>query len=53
MTSHAGTNAIVERDTGKVLTVRVSSVKGSRNGNFTFTITLADGDICRVSYIQR
>jgi major membrane immunogen (membrane-anchored lipoprotein) len=53
VTSHAGTTAVVLRDTGKVLIVRVKSAAHSRNGTFTFTITLADGDTCRVHYIQR
>jgi major membrane immunogen (membrane-anchored lipoprotein) len=53
VTSHAGTTALVTRDTGTVLVVRVTSAAHSRNGTFTFTITLADGDTCRVHYIQR
>lgn len=53
VTSHAGTSAVVLRDTGTVLVVRVTSAAGSRNGTFTFTITLSDGDTCRVHYIQR
>jgi hypothetical protein len=53
VTSHAGTTAVVLRDTGKVLIVRVKSAAHSRNGTYTFTITLADGDTCRVHYIQR
>lgn len=53
VTSHAGTSAAVLRDTGTVLIVRVKSVVHSRNGTFTFTITLSDGDTCQVHYIQR
>ncbi|MGC2176206.1 MAG: hypothetical protein WA614_12185 [Acidimicrobiales bacterium] len=53
VTSHAGTSAVVLRDTGTVLIVRVKSAARSRNGTFTFTITLADGDTCQVRYIQR
>jgi major membrane immunogen (membrane-anchored lipoprotein) len=53
VTSHAGTTAVVTRDTGKVLVVRVKSAAHSRNGTFTFTITLSDGDACRVHYVQR
>jgi ribosomal protein L21E len=53
VTSHAGTTAVVLRDTGTVLIVRVKSAARSRNGTFTFTITLADGDTCQVRYIQR
>lgn len=51
--SHRGTSAVVVRDTGTALVVRVTSARGSRNGTFTFTITLADGDTCQVRYIQR
>lgn len=53
VTSHRGTSAVVVRDTGKVLIVRVTSAARSRNGTYTFTITLADGDTCQVRYIQR
>jgi major membrane immunogen (membrane-anchored lipoprotein) len=53
VTSHAGTSAVVLRDTGKVLIVRVKSAAHSRNGTFTFTITLSDGDTCQVHYVQR
>jgi major membrane immunogen (membrane-anchored lipoprotein) len=53
VTSHSGTSAVVLRDTGKVLIVRVTSAARSRNGTFSFTITLVDGDTCRVHYIQR
>ncbi len=52
VTSHAGTSAVVVRDTGKVLIVRVKSAPHSRNGTFTFTITLSDGDSCQVHYVQ-
>src|SRR5664280_1107987 len=50
--SHHGTVAIVTRDTGKLLTVRVSVARGSRNGIFTFTIRLANGHTTRVRYNQ-
>jgi major membrane immunogen (membrane-anchored lipoprotein) len=53
VTSHPGTVALVTRDTGKVLDVRVKSAAHSRNGTFTFTITVADGESCKVRYIQR
>ena len=52
VTSHAGTVAYVLRDTGTVLTVRVSVKAHSRNGVFTFTITLANGKSCQVRYNQ-
>jgi major membrane immunogen (membrane-anchored lipoprotein) len=53
VTSHAGTTAQVLRDTGTVLIVRVSVKAKSRNGVFTFTITLANGKSCHVLYNQR
>jgi major membrane immunogen (membrane-anchored lipoprotein) len=53
VTSHAGTTALVVRDTGHVLVVRVSVKAHSRNGVFTFTITLANGKTCQVRYNQR
>ena len=53
VTSHAGTTALVVRDTGNVLVVRVSVKPHSRNGVFTFTITLANGTSCQVRYNQR
>jgi major membrane immunogen (membrane-anchored lipoprotein) len=52
VSSHRGTSAVVLRDTGTVLIVRVTSAAHSRNGTYTFTITLADGDTCQVRYIQ-
>ncbi|MGB7103883.1 MAG: hypothetical protein WBD82_04730, partial [Acidimicrobiales bacterium] len=51
--SHVGTTALVIRDTGSVLIVRVSVKAHSRNGIFTFTITLTNGKSCRVLYNQR
>jgi major membrane immunogen (membrane-anchored lipoprotein)/ribosomal protein L21E len=53
ITSHAGTTVLVIRDTGRVLVVRVSVKPHSRNGVFTFTITLANGKTCQVRYNQR
>jgi hypothetical protein len=53
VTSHAGTTAVVTRDTGPVLIVRVTSRARSRNGVFTFTITLSDGLACTIRYNQR
>ena len=53
VTSHAGTTARVTKDSGKLLTVKVSVKAGSRNGVFTFTITLANHKSCKVRYIQR
>jgi major membrane immunogen (membrane-anchored lipoprotein) len=53
VTSHAGTTAIVTRDTGQLLIVRITSRARSRNGVFTFTITLSDGLACTIRYNQR
>jgi hypothetical protein len=53
VTSHAGTTAIVTKDTGKLLTVKVTVKAGSRNGTYTFTITNANGKSGKVKYVQR
>jgi hypothetical protein len=53
VTSHAGTTAIVTKDTGKLLTVRVTVKAGSRNGTYVFTVTLANGKSGKVKYVQR
>ncbi len=53
VTSHAGTTAVATRDTGKVLIVVVTASPRSRNGVFTFTITLANGESCTIRYNQR
>jgi len=53
ITSHAGTTALVTRDTGRVLIVRVTSRARSRNGVFRFIITLSDGLACTIHYNQR
>jgi hypothetical protein len=51
--SHPGTTALVTRDTGKVLIVRVSVEPGSRDGVYAFTVTLPTGVSRRVKYNQR
>jgi major membrane immunogen (membrane-anchored lipoprotein) len=53
VTSHSGTTAVVTRDTGQALVVRVAVRAHSRNGVFTFTIVLADGESCQIRYNQR
>jgi hypothetical protein len=53
VTSHAGTTAIVFKDTGTALSVRVKVKAGSRNGTYTFTVKLANGKTSKVKYIQR
>ena len=50
--SHAGTTAVVTRDAGTSLTVRVTVRPRSRRGTFIFTITLANRKSCRVRYLQ-
>jgi hypothetical protein len=44
---------VVTRDTGQALVVRVTVRSRSRNGVFTFTIVLADGEACQIRYNQR
>jgi hypothetical protein len=53
VTSHAGTSALVTKDSGRLLTLRVSVKPRSRNGIFTFIISLANGTTCQVRYVQR
>jgi hypothetical protein len=53
VTSHAGTVAVVTRDTGRLLIVRVTSRARSRNGVYAFTITLPNGLACNIRYNQR
>jgi major membrane immunogen (membrane-anchored lipoprotein) len=53
ITSHLGTTAVVTRDTGKALVVRVTVRAHSRNGVYTFSIVLADGESCQIRYNQR
>jgi major membrane immunogen (membrane-anchored lipoprotein) len=53
ITSHLGTTAIVTRDTGQSLVVRVTVRARARDGVFTFSIVLADGESCQIRYNQR
>ncbi len=53
VTSHPGTTAVVTKDTGKLLTLKVTVKPRSRNGIFTFTIALSNGTFCKVRYVQR
>ena len=53
VTSHAGTTALVTRDSGTLLALKVTVKPRSRNGVFTFKIILANGKSCRVKYNQR
>jgi hypothetical protein len=51
--NEAGTRAVVTHDSGKLLTVRVTVRAGSRKGEHTFTIRLANGKSCRVNYLVK
>ena len=51
--SRAGTVALVTKDSGTMLTLRVTTRSRSRRGVFTFTIALANGKVCAVRYVQR
>jgi hypothetical protein len=53
VTSHAGTTAIVTKDTGTSLTVKVTVKAGTKNGTYTFTVKLANGKTSKVKYVQR
>ncbi len=48
----AGTKAVVSGDTGRILTVRVSTKMTTPNGVHVFTITLANGKSTTVRYNQ-
>ena len=52
VSSHAGTVAIVTRDTGQRLVVVVDVRARSRNGVFVFTVRFPDGQRCQVHYRQ-
>jgi hypothetical protein len=53
ITSHAGTTVVVARDTGRLLTVKVTVKAGSRNGTYSFTLKFGNGKSCKVKYVQR
>jgi len=46
----AGVSAVVARDSGTLLSVRVTVKAGSRTGERTFTVTLANGKVARANY---
>jgi hypothetical protein len=48
-----GTSVVVEHDYGHLLIVRVTVPAGSRKGEHTFTIRLADGKSCKVNYLVK
>jgi hypothetical protein len=51
--SQAGTTALVVHDRGTELIVRVSLRAASARGKYVFTVTLANGNSCRVPYLVR
>jgi hypothetical protein len=53
VSSHVGTTALVTKDSGTLLIVKVTVKTRSRNGTFTFTIRLSNGKQCQVKYQQR
>lgn len=53
VTSHPGTTAVVTKDTGNALVLKVTVKPRSRSGVFTFTISLSNGTFCKVRYVQR
>jgi hypothetical protein len=48
-----GTSAVVTRDNGRVLTIRVIVAKGSRSGHYRFTIVFAHGQRTSLRYTLR
>lgn len=48
--NNAGTRVGVKGDTGSVLTIIVTTSASARTGWHTFTITLANGKVCRANY---
>ncbi|MHB8335471.1 MAG: beta strand repeat-containing protein [Acidimicrobiales bacterium] len=48
--NNAGTRVGVKGDTGTLLTIIVTTSANSRQGWHTFTITLANGKVCRANY---
>jgi hypothetical protein len=53
VSDQAGTIAVVIHDHGNELVVRVSLRRGSTQGRDVFTITLANGNSCKVNYLVR
>jgi hypothetical protein len=53
ITSAAGTKIVLLRDTGRVITVRVSVKRGTRRGEHTFTLIFARGQRTSLHYNQR
>ena len=49
----AGVNAVVVKDNGKMLTVRVTVRAGAARGWHTFTIRLANGKMAKVNYLTK
>lgn len=51
--TNRGTRVAVIRDTGTLLTVRVTATAAAHKGSGTFTITEANGDSCTVKYVTK
>jgi hypothetical protein len=51
--SRAGTTAVVTRDSGTTLKLRVAVRPRSRSGIFAFVIVVPSGKLCSVRYVQR
>ncbi len=53
LTSAAGTKIVLLRDTGRVITIRVSVKRSTRRGEHTFTLIFARGQRTSLHYNQR
>ena len=51
--NNAGTRVGVKGDTGTLLTIIVTTSASGRKGWHTFTITLANGKVCRANYLVK
>jgi hypothetical protein len=53
VSNRIGTSAVVTRDNGHVLTIRVVVARGSRSGNYRFTVVFAHGQRTSLRYTLR
>jgi hypothetical protein len=53
LTSAEGTKIVLLRDTGRVITIRVSVKRSTRRGEHTFTLIFARGQRTSLHYNQR
>lgn len=51
--NEGGTTAVVAHDRGNALVVKVTIKAGEPTGWHTFTITLANGESCKVNYLVK